>query len=145
MAHRSMAFTWVAPDLALLVDYRDALDDEDLDAFLRAVVAHNIGPPGVRILVYNAGGGPNAAQRARFERQLRGKPMRIAVLCSSAFTRVIIKAFHLLGFLQVAPFAPDQEESAFRHLGLTALEIARVRDEVARLRAVPGWRPAASA
>jgi hypothetical protein len=144
MASRSMSFSWIADDLALLVDHREALDDDDLDAFLQSLAQRNVGSPGVRLLVYS-GGGPSAAQRARFDRQLRGKPLRIAVICTSAFTRMIVKAFHLLGFLQVAPFAPDQEDGAFRYLSLKATEIARVRDEVTKLRSGGGWRPAAGA
>jgi hypothetical protein len=137
MANQSMAFRWVATDLVLLVDFLDTLDDADFEIFLRSLATRNVGPTGVRLLVYSAGGGPNAAQRARFDRQLRGKPVRIAVICTSAFTRVIIKGFHLLGFLQVAPFAPDQEEAAFRHLSLKAPEIALVRTELVKLRGAP--------
>jgi hypothetical protein len=140
-----MVFRWVADDVILVFDYRDALDDCDLDALLLALASRNVGPTGARILVYASGGGPNGAQRARFGRQLRGKSVRIGVVCASAFTRAIIKAFHLLGFLQVAAFAPDQEEGAFRHLGLKALEIARVREELASLRDPRGVRPAAGA
>jgi hypothetical protein len=133
MAHQSMSFRWVADDLALLVDYRDVLTDGDIDAFLASVAARNAGPAGLRVLVYSIGG-PNAAQRARFDRQLRGKQMRIAVICTSSFTRLIIKAFHLMGFFQVAPFSPDQEEGAFRHLNMKAPEIALARGELAKLR-----------
>ena len=136
MANQSMTFRWVADDLVIVVEHRDTLDDADVDAFLGAATAHLVGPTGIRILVYSAGGGPNAAQRARFDRQLRGKPVRIAVICTSAFTRVIIKGFHLLGFLQVAPFAPDQEEAAFRHLSLKAPEITLVRTELAKIRVI---------
>jgi hypothetical protein len=142
MANQSMTSRWVADDLLVVVEHRDALDDADFDAFLGAVAARAMGPMGLRLLVYNADGGPSAAQRARFDRQLRGKSVRIAVICTSAFTRAIIKGFHLLGFLQVAPFAPDQEEAAFRHLNLKASEIQRVRDELAMLRVVRSRRAA---
>src|SRR5688572_157409 len=104
MANQSMTFRWVADDLVLLIDHRDTLDDADFDTFLRSLAARTLSPMGVRFLVYSAGGGPNAAQRARFDRQLRGKSVRIAVICTSAFTRAIIRGFQLLGFLQVAPF-----------------------------------------
>lgn len=144
MAHQSMAFRWVADDLSVIVDYSDVLADADLDAFLQSIATRSVGPTGLRILVYTLGGGPNAAQRSRFDRQLRGKPIRIAVICTSSFTRIIIKAFHLLGFFQVAPFAPDQEEGAFRHLNMKAHEIALTRDELAKLRA-QGQRFAAGA
>jgi hypothetical protein len=133
MAHQSMAFRWVADDLALLVDYSDVLADGDINAFLASIAARNPGLAGFRVLIYSIGG-PNAAQRSRFDRQFRGKPVRVAVICTSSFTRVIVKAFHLMGFLQVAPFAPDQEEGAFRHLNMKASEIALARDELVKLR-----------
>lgn len=145
MANQSMTFGWVSDDLVIVVNNDDSLANEDFDAFLLTLTERNVPAPGVRILVYSGGGGPNAAQRARFERQLRGKPMRIAVLCSAPFTRIIIKAFHLLGFLQAASFAPEEEESAFRHLGLKAPEIARVRAHVAKHRGTPKRQSAAGA
>ncbi|HEU4538144.1 MAG TPA: STAS/SEC14 domain-containing protein [Polyangiaceae bacterium] len=145
MANQSMTFSWISDDLLIVVDHRETLADEDFDAFLLALAERNVPAPGVRILVSSFGGGPTAAQRARFERQLRGKPIRVAVLCSAPFTRMIIKAFHLLGFLQVAPFAPDEEESAFRHLGLKAPEMARAREEIAKMRGTPKRQSAAGA
>jgi hypothetical protein len=130
MTQRSMTFTWISDDFVMVVDHRDSLDDDDVDSLLRSLAGRTFGAQGLRILVFNAGGAPNAAQRARFERQLRGKPMRIAVICTSTFTRMVVKAFHLLGFLNVAPFAPDQERDAFLYLSLTAAEVARVRDQL---------------
>jgi hypothetical protein len=134
MADRSFTFRWVAEDFIFIFDHTDALDDREWDEFVAALAERTRASSGVRVLVYNVGGGPNAAQRARFDRAVRGKPVRVAVLCTSAFTRAIIKAFHLMGFHQMAAFAPDQEEAAFRHLSLKPNEIATLREELAKLR-----------
>lgn len=139
MAGRSMEFAWVADDLVVLVDHLDTLRDDDLDELLRSLAARSLGPTGLRVLVYNSvGGGPNAAQRARLERQMRGRPVRIAVVCSSAFTRAIIKAFRLLGFLQIAGFSLDQVEAAFQFLNLKGPETERARERLTALGGAPG-------
>lgn len=135
MANRSMTFRWVTEDLMLVVDHTDSLDDRDWDGLVGAIAGRSFGPTGARFLVYNAGGGPNAAQRARFDRLMRGKSTRIAVLSTSVVTRIVIKAFHALGFLHVAGFAPDQEEAAFRHLSMSPAEIVRLREEQVKMRA----------
>ncbi|HEU4410123.1 MAG TPA: hypothetical protein VFS43_33015 [Polyangiaceae bacterium] len=145
MADRTLTIRWVADDFVLVFDHTDALDDREWDTFVDALVDRPAGPMGVRILVYNAGGGPNAAQRARFDRRLRGRPTRIAVICTSLFPRAIIKAFHLMGFLHVTAFSPDQEEGAFRHLRLSAAEIASLREELAKIRGGSRPQPAAGA
>jgi hypothetical protein len=144
MLERSMAFRWVAGALGLSFEYRDTLEDREWDAFLDSFSERSLPSSEVRLVVYNGGGGPNAAQRASFGQQLRGRPIRIAVLCSSPFPQALTGAFHLMGFPQVIAFKPEHERAAFRHLSLTDAEIVLVHAVAAEFRRGPGLLSVAS-
>lgn len=138
MVEQSMAFRWVAATLGLSFEYGDTLDDREWGAFLASFSERSSPSSEVRLVVYNGGGGPNPAQRASFGQRLRGRPIRIAVLCTSAFPQALTGAFHLMGFPQVIAFSPEHEVAAFRHLSLTDAEIALVHAGAAEFRRRPG-------
>ena len=88
------------------------------------------------ILIYTAGGGPNAAQRkyltAMWTR--RGSMLPIALMSPSTIVRGIVTALNWVLPKPIRTFPPEQPEEAFRFLQLDAAESRIVLAKLDELR-----------
>jgi hypothetical protein len=107
-------------------DWEEFLDDT------AAAMAENDGR--CRVLVFTAGGKPNAAQRARsLERGWLENPRSAAAVVSDGrVVRGVITVFSWFG-LNIRAVAPDRLDDAFAHLSLTSAERAWVTAERRKL------------
>lgn len=112
--------------LVLLVQAAADPAMEEWDAFLDDTVAAMAEHRGVcRVLVFTAGGKPNAAQRSRsLDRGWRMNPRSpVAVVSDDRLVRGVITVFAWFG-LQIRAVARDRVEAAHAHLGMTGEEVA---------------------
>jgi hypothetical protein len=87
-------------------------------------------------LVYSAGGGPNALQRAALSEVLAGRPALTAIVTPSLTMRGIATALSWFN-RRLKVFAPDRLPDAFAHLELDephrAIALELLRDRAAAL------------
>ena len=100
--------------------------DSEWDAALELLRARN-DMGSVRVLVYTAGGAPNAAQRARLNHVLEKTKPPISVLTASTFARAAGTAISWFNPM-FKIFGPDDFDPALDHLGLRGVERLRARE-----------------
>lgn len=111
--------------LVLLVQAAADPTMEEWDGFLDDTVAAMAEHRGVcRVLVFTAGGKPNAAQRSRsLDRGWRMNPRSpVAVVSDDRLVRGVITVFAWFG-LQIRAVPRDRANDAHAHLGMTPEEI----------------------
>jgi hypothetical protein len=96
----------------------DAILDADWDQFLGAVKSVGADTQQVNVLVYAAGAGPNAMQRARMNIVAKSHAIRIAVVTESAVARAAIMAVGWTARVSAKGFSPTDIEGAFNYLGV---------------------------
>jgi hypothetical protein len=84
-------------------------------------------------LIYTAGGAPNAAQRARLNELLAGRPIRIAVLTGSQMARTVGVAIRWFN-PNFRMFEPNDFDGAMQHLAVKEHEAGVLREMVRQLR-----------
>jgi hypothetical protein len=91
----------------------------------------------VRMLVYSAGAGPNAMERAELYRLAESRSIRIAAIASSPLVLGMLKALSWSGKLEIAIYLPQNLASALNYLGLRSsdrqLVLQTFRDLVAEM------------
>jgi hypothetical protein len=112
--------------LVLLVQSPHDPTTEEWEGFLdhtSGAMAENGGR--CRVLVFTAGGKPNAALRSRsLERGWKdSRRSPVAVVSDDRLVRGVITVFSWLG-LNIRAVRPDRLDEAFTHLGLTSAEEA---------------------
>ena len=95
--------------------------DEEWDQLLDLLRAQGDNVENVRFLVVTDGGGPNSAQRARVERVLNGRAVRVAIVSDSAKSRFIASTISLFN-RDHRGFSKAEISEAYAHLRLTARE-----------------------
>jgi hypothetical protein len=84
-----------------------------------------------RLLVYTAGGAPDAKQRAQAEKEFG--QLRVAVLTDSVLARGVVTALRWLG-MPISAFPADQVVRAMEDIGVPSAERDEVRSALTRVR-----------
>jgi hypothetical protein len=129
----------MTPDRNLLCRYTERFavvvhaENPPSDAEWNALLDEYLTKPGVaHVLVYSAGGAPNAKQRVRLTSVLSLRGGSVAVLTPSKLARAAGMALNLFR-PEIRVFAPSELDLAFDYLGANEVEramLARVLDEV---------------
>lgn len=85
-----------------------------------------------RLLVFTAGGAPDAKQRAQAEKEF-GK-LRVAVLTDAVLARGVVTALRWLG-MPISAFPADQVVRAMEDIGVPSGERDEVRSALTRIKA----------
>jgi hypothetical protein len=113
-----------------------APSDEEWSGYLQAM-ASIPDWSAARSIAFTDGGAPNGRQRKQLNElltsRLRGGPGLAAAVSSSTTVRSVITALSWFN-PAVKAFPPDRVADAYRHLRLTASEIAAVQRELKKLR-----------
>jgi hypothetical protein len=86
----------------------------------------------LRSLSYTPGGGPTAAQRKALNEVMAGRSVPAAVVTGSPLVRGLVVAVSWFN-KGIRPFAPADEESAFRYLEIPSSQFRLYRGEVKKL------------
>lgn len=121
---RTMAWRYEGR-LAVVMHGFKSPTDMEWQRFLNEGVEHGTGPH-LRILVISHGGGPDGEQRKQLGRVISGTSAPTVVMSGSALVRGITSALTFFN-RHIKALDMSDDESAYRHLGLTAEERARVQ------------------
>jgi len=90
-----------------------------------------------RGLVFTDGGAPSALQRGDLNEIYGGRPIKVAVIASSAFVRAVITALTWFN-LKIKAFAPKEVLEAFDHIGIRAPEQKQLWQQLSEMEAECG-------
>ncbi|NUP09677.1 MAG: hypothetical protein HOW73_26835 [Polyangiaceae bacterium] len=85
-----------------------------------------------RVVVFTDGGGPTTLQRGRLNDALSGKPLKTAVVTSSAVVRGIVTALSWFN-AGIKTFTPDRAPAALRYLGVAVDAHEHLMQQVLKL------------
>lgn len=127
---KNMVFKLIGNCL-LMVHNADPPTQEDADAFLRMLKAHDV--TRLRSLVLTEGGAPTAAQRKQFNELLDGRNHLTAVVTDRTMVRGIVTAFSWFN-PKIKAFPPESMEDALRYLEIRPSEFRTILTEAAKLK-----------